>query len=56
MFEFETFYLSPDEYAKISSEINTNYFKYIDKPVSAHFSYGTDGNFFITDSEEYGYC
>ena len=39
---FDTFILSRVEYAKIVSEINTNYAKYKNKPFAVHMSYGID--------------
>ena len=41
-FIFNTFYLSNAEYAKITSEINTNYGKYKKKRFAIHMSYGVD--------------
>ena len=38
----EPFYLNKAEYAKIVSEINTNYAKYEGKKIAAHLSFGTD--------------
>lgn len=42
-FSKKTFYLNPSEYAKIVSEINTNYSKYKGKWFSIHFSYSFEG-------------
>ena len=41
---FDTLYLKPAEYAKIYSEINTNYFKYIGHLNCIHRSYDDEGN------------
>ena len=38
----DTFILSPAEYAKVYSEINTNYGRYKGKRFAVHASYGVD--------------
>ena len=38
-FEFPTYFLESDEYAKIISEINSNYDKYKGKQIAVHYSY-----------------
>lgn len=42
-FLLKTFYLSPREYAKIISEINTNYDKYAGLWFCVHYSYDITG-------------
>ena len=37
-------FLDPREYAKIVSEINTNYEKYRGKRIAIHLSFGFDNN------------
>ena len=51
----KTFYLSSAEYAKIISEINTNYSKYEGKKLAAHSSYGVDNKAYIYYFENFGY-
>lgn len=41
-FIYSTFTLSRAEYAKIYSEINTNYGKYKEMPFAVHAFYGID--------------
>ena len=41
-FIYNAFVLNHIEYAKIYSEINTNYSKYKNKPFAVHASYGID--------------
>lgn len=41
-FLYDTFILSKMEYAKVCSEINTNYEKYKSVPFAIHMSYGVD--------------
>ena len=43
-FNFDTFILSKSEFAKICSEINSNYDKYEGIPFAIHMSYGIDNN------------
>ena len=42
-FMYETVYLPTQEYAKIVSEINSNFDKYRLQKIAIHMSYGTDG-------------
>ena len=51
----KSFYLSSGEYAKIISEINTNYSKYEGKRFAAHSSYGIDNKAYIYFFENIGY-
>ena len=54
--DFETYYLDKAEYAKIMSQINTNYFDlYEGKRFCAHYSLGTDDRYYIYYFENYGY-
>ncbi|MBO4374904.1 MAG: hypothetical protein J5829_07335 [Lachnospiraceae bacterium] len=48
-------YLDPTEYAKIVSEINTNYFKYRGKLTCQHISHGTDGKLYVYTFENSGF-
>lgn len=43
------------EYAKIYSEINTNYGKYEGKPFAVHISYGIDDISYLYYFENHGY-
>ena len=52
---FETLILNNLEYAKIVSEINTNYTKYKDIPFAIHASYGTDNIAYLYYFENHGY-
>ena len=45
-FDFPTCELPKSEYAKVVSEINTNYRKYEGKGYCIHLSAGPDGNFY----------
>jgi len=54
-FIFNRFILNPSEYAKICSEINTNYNKYDGKPFAIHMSYGTDAAAYWYYFENHGY-
>ena len=55
MFNFRTFNLEPAEYAKIRSEINTNYGKYKGKRLAVHASYGIDDNAYLYYFENEGF-
>ena len=52
---YKTFILPPKEYAKICSEINTNYSKYEGKKFAIHLSYGIDDRAYWYYFENYGY-
>ena len=54
-FNFDTFILSKSEYAKICSEINSNYDKYEGIPFAIHMSYGIDNNayWYYFENHEY---
>ena len=52
---FETLILNNLEYAKIVSEINTNYTKYKDIPFAIHASYRTDNIAYLYYFENHGY-
>ena len=52
---FGTFYINSAEYAKICSEINSNYAKYENKPFAVHASYGLDGRAYWYYFENHGY-
>ena len=46
-FEFPACILSKWEYAKIISEINTNYSLYKDMPFAIHYSVGVDNCYYL---------
>ncbi len=52
---YDTFVLSYSEYAKIISEINTNYAKYEGKSFAVHMSYGIDNVAYWYYFENHGY-
>ena len=52
---FATFLLSGAEYAKIYSEINTNYAKYRGKQFAVHASYGLNNKAYWYYFENHGY-
>jgi hypothetical protein len=54
-FIYNTFILSKAEYAKINSEINTNYAKYEGMAFAIHASYGEDNNPYWYYFENHGY-
>ncbi len=54
-FDFPTCYLDHAEYAKIISEINTNYALYRNKPFAMHYSVGIDGCYYVYFFENHGY-
>ena len=54
-FEFPTCYLSLAEYAKIVSEINTNYELYKDEFLAIHTSVGLDNRYYAYYFENHGF-
>lgn len=54
-YKYKTFLLPMTEYAKIYSEINTNYGKYEGKPFAVHISYGIDDISYLYYFENHGY-
>lgn len=54
-FQFKTFVLNRVEYAKIISEINTNYEKYENMLFAIHASYGMDNRAYLYYFENHGY-
>lgn len=54
-FIYSTFNLNPVEYAKICSEINTNYAKYNGMAFAVHASYGVDNKAYWYYFENHGY-
>lgn len=54
-FLYDAFPLPSVEYAKIFSEINTNYGKYDKKPFAIHMSYGIDNKAYWYYFENHGY-
>ena len=55
-FEYKTLPLSREEYAKIVSEINTDYFStYINQPYALHFSLGDDDRYYAYYFENHGF-
>ena len=54
-FEFPTCILPKTEYAKIISEINTDYKLYINDKFAIHYSVGTDNNYYLYYFENHGY-
>ena len=54
-FLYNTFHLSNAEYAKIYSEINTNYSKYEGVGFAVHASYGIDNKAYWYYFENHGY-
>lgn len=55
IFLFKTYYLEPNEYGKIVSEINTNYEKYRNKPFAIHMSYDWNGEPYWYYFENHGF-
>lgn len=55
MFSYEKFILPSLEYAKICSEINTNYGKYKGKTLCVHASYGINNRAYYYFFENGGY-
>ena len=55
-FKRPVFYLQPDEYSKIVSEINNAYYdRYVGKTSITHFSYGIDNVAYIYYVEVHGF-
>lgn len=54
-FEFPTCLLSKNEYAKINSEINTNYELYKDEKYPIHYSIGDDNHYYLYYFENHGF-
>ena len=54
-FVYSTFVLSRAEYAKVYSEINTNYKKYEGIPFAVHASYGINNRPYWYYFENHGY-
>ncbi len=54
-FEYPTYYLNKTEYAKIISEINSNYEMYRNKRYPVHYSLGTDDRYYIYYFENHGF-
>lgn len=56
-FLFKTFILDKQEYAKIMSEINTNYMRYVNKPFPIHISHevGIESKAYLYYFENHGY-
>lgn len=54
-FKYKTIYLEESEYAKIVSEINTNYNKYKKEKLCMHFSIVIDGNYYVYFFENAGF-
>jgi hypothetical protein len=54
-FIYRSFLLSKKEYAKVYSEINTNYSKYENMPFAIHASYGIDNRAYWYFFENHGY-
>ena len=54
-FEYPSCYLPRREYAKIISEINTNYELYKNKPYSVHYSVGIDDRYYVYFFENHGF-
>ncbi len=54
-FAFPTCLLNRREYAKIISEINTNYDIYKDKEFCVHYSVGVDNSYYMYFFENHGY-
>ena len=55
LFEYPTCHLDYREYAKIISEINTNYELYKDKPYAFHYSVGIDNCYYAYFFENRGF-
>lgn len=54
-FEFPPWVLDANEYAKIISEINSNYEIYKGQLIAAHYSLGIDGIYYIYYFENHGF-
>jgi hypothetical protein len=55
LFEFPTCLLEAKEYAKIISEINTNYELYKNEKHCIHYSVGSDNNYYLYYFENHGF-
>ena len=49
------YYLDRVEYAKIISEINSNYELYLGKRYAAHYSVGVDNKYYVYFFENHGF-
>lgn len=54
-FEFRTCILEKKEYAKIISEINSNYEVYKNHKYAMHYSVGTDNRYYLYVFENHGF-
>lgn len=54
-FRFSTFNLAKDEFAKIISEINSNYDSFKGKEIAFHASVGLDNRYYIYYFENHGF-
>lgn len=54
-FEFPSCLLNKKEYAKIISEINSNYDMYKGEQYSVHYSIGTDNRYYVYFFENHGF-
>ena len=54
-FYYQTYYLNAHEYAKIISEINTDYEKYKDKLLATHISHDIFGTECVYYFENHGF-
>ena len=54
-FKHPTCLLSKKEYAKIISEINTNYNLYANKRYAVHYSVGIDNRYYVYFFENHGF-
>ncbi len=54
-FQFPSCILERAEYAKIVSEINTNYALYKDELFAVHYSVGTDNRYYVYYFENLGF-
>lgn len=55
VFKYSSYILIPEEYAKIISEINTNYSLYADDSFCIHSSVSNDGKYYLYYFENHGY-
>lgn len=54
-FEFSSYFLEAEEYARIISEINSNYQKYQDKTIAVHYSDDIEFGSYKYFFENHGY-
>lgn len=54
-FRFPSCHLNSTEYAKIISEINTNYDLYKNKQYPVHYSVGFDNHYYVYFFENHGF-